>query len=117
MPPPIDVLPPSPQWSLEKVRTSPSASLLPTWDTDVSYTISICSDTAVGNVSLSGVQLVDAFPANAQIINDGGANAAVNPLVWDLADADVQLVNLYSGENLKFKTVYYQKLYIEISER
>lgn len=101
--PPIDVLPPSPQWSLEKVRTSPAPPLLPTWDTDVSYRVSLCSDTAVGNVSLSNVQLSDAYPTNAVIVNNGGAVANANPLVWDVADADVQLVNLYSGQSLASK--------------
>ena len=100
---PVNVLPPSPKWSLEKVRTSPALPLLPTWDTDVSYTVSLCSDTAIGNVSLSGVQLSDAFPANAVIVNNGGADANANPLVWTIPDADVQLANLYAGQSLASK--------------
>ncbi len=102
--PPVTVKSTAPQWSLEKIRTSPAPPLLPTWDTDVSYTVSLCADTAIGNQSLTGVQLSDAFEGNANVVNFGSANASANPLVWDdITDAEVDLATLYAGKDFNSK--------------
>ena len=93
---------PTPNWSLEKSRTSPSPSLKPTWDTDVSYEVKLCSNSAVGNLDLSNVHLVDVYPAGASIVNHGGANTTTaNTLDWDLGNID--LATLYGANSYSTK--------------
>ncbi|MDD5392159.1 MAG: SdrD B-like domain-containing protein [Thiothrix sp.] len=87
----------SPHWSLVKERISPNTSLLPAPGTDVSYQVKFCADGAVGNVSLAGVKLTDAFPAGATVVNNGGATAGGSDLVWDLGNQD--LATLYAGRD------------------
>lgn len=88
---------PSMKWELRKARTSPATNLLPTWDTDVSYQVKLCSLTAEGNVSITNAKMIDDFPANAVVINAGGAVQVGNQLTWNLGNLD--LATLYAGGN------------------
>ncbi len=98
---------PTPNWSLEKRRTSPSINLSPTWDTDVSYEVKLCSNSAIGNVDLTNVHLVDVYPAGANIINepalnaDGADTSAANTIDWNLGNID--LATLYGANSYSSK--------------
>ena len=98
----IDVNDKVPNWSVSKVRTSPSSSLKPTWDTDVSYRVDFCSDSAVGNVNLTNVVMEDVFPTNAVVISDGGGTVTNgDTLTWDLGD--IELSTLYPNGDYSSK--------------
>lgn len=95
---PVNVIDPVPNWSVSKVRTSPSASLKPTWDTDISYQVKFCSDSAVGNVDLTDVIIEDVFPTNAVVVSTGGGTLTNgNTLTWNLGDID--LATLYASSS------------------
>jgi len=74
----------TPNWSVEKIRTSPSTDLKPTWDTDVSYSVKFCSEKAIGNVGLTDVMMNDIFPDKATVISSGGGTASGNKITWDI---------------------------------
>ncbi len=84
-------------WSISKARVSPATNLKPAPDTDVSYQVNFCSNTAVGNISLTGVTLKDAFPVGATVVTNDGANVNGNELLWTLGDQD--LATLYAGKD------------------
>lgn len=87
----------APNWTLKKARVSPATNLKPAPDTDVGYQVDFCSNSAVGNISLTGVSLKDAFPTGAIVVNNGGATASGSELVWALGDQD--LATLYAGKD------------------
>ena len=87
----------APNWALKKARVSPATHLKPAPNTDVGYQVDFCSNSAVGNVNLSGVKLRDAFPAGAVVVSNGGATVSGNELVWDLGNQD--LATLYAGKD------------------
>lgn len=88
----------APNWSITKARISPATNLKPAPDTDVSYQVNFCSNTAVGNVSLAGVVLKDVFPAGAVVVNAGDATTVSgNEMRWDLGNQD--LATLYAGKD------------------
>ncbi len=94
---PVTVGGTTPNWLLKKARVSPSSNLKPAPNTDVGYQVDFCSNSAVGNVNLSGVSLNDAFPAGAIVVNNGGATVSGNELVWALGDQN--LATLYAGKD------------------
>jgi len=87
------------RWTLKKNRISPATNLQPTWDTDVTYRVQLCSDTAIGNVNIAGAQMIDTIPAGAIVVNAGGGtyDAGSNEITWSLGDLD--LANLYNGQS------------------
>lgn len=87
----------APNWGITKARISPATNLKPAPDTDVSYQVNFCSNTAVGNVNLTGVVLKDVFPAGAVVVNNGGATVSGNEMSWNLGDQD--LATLYAGKD------------------
>lgn len=87
----------APNWGITKARISPATNLKPAPDTDVSYQVNFCSNTAVGNVNLTGVVLKDVFPADAVVVNNGGATVSGNEMSWDLGNQD--LATLYAGKD------------------
>lgn len=88
----------APNWSITKARISPATNLKPAPDTDVSYQVNFCSNTAVGNVSLAGVVLKDVFPAGAVVVNAGDATTVSgNEMSWDLGNQN--LATLYAGKD------------------
>jgi hypothetical protein len=94
----VDVKNRVPNWSVFKKRTSPSSSLPPTWDTDVSYELKFCSNSAIGNDSLNGIMMTDVFPQNVIVVNNGGGIFSNgDTLTWNLGDID--LATLYLGKS------------------
>ncbi|UOG93784.1 MAG: carboxypeptidase regulatory-like domain-containing protein [Candidatus Thiothrix sulfatifontis] len=87
----------APNWTLKKARVSPATNLKPAPNTDVGYQVDFCSNSAVGNVNLTGVSLKDAFPAGATVVNNGGATESGSELIWTLGDQD--LATLYTGKD------------------
>ena len=87
----------APDWSVTKARISPATNLKPAPDTDVSYQVNFCSNTAVGNVSLAEVVLKDVFPTGAVVVNNGGATVSGNEMSWNLGNQD--LATLYAGKD------------------
>ncbi|HHC74170.1 MAG TPA: hypothetical protein ENK78_03755, partial [Thiothrix sp.] len=87
------------RWVLKKDRTSPATNLKPTWDTDVSYRVQMCSDTAIGNVDIASAQLIDTIPTGAVVVNAGGGtyDAGNNTITWNLGD--LIIADLYNGES------------------
>lgn len=94
-----------PKWSLSKARIDPAVSLLPAADTDVRYTVSMCSDTAVGNQDITGAQLVDVFAVGASVVNADGGIVDGNSITWDLGNLDI--ATLYAS------TAYSNKVCID----
>lgn len=94
---PVTVGASAPNWSIKKARVSPATNLKPAPNTDVGYQVDFCSNSAVGNVNLTGVTLKDAFPAGATVVNNGGATASGSELTWDLGSQD--LTALYAGKD------------------
>lgn len=78
-----------PKWSLKKARIDPAVSLLPAADTDVRYTVSMCSDTAVGNQDITDAKLIDVFPVGASVVNADGGTVDANSITWDLGNLDI----------------------------
>ena len=88
----------SPQWSTTKVKTDPFPGIQPGLGQDVSYRVSFCSDTLVGNEDLSTLTVTDTFPAGATVVNAAGGNVAGNTITWGLAAwPGVTLASLYAG--------------------
>jgi uncharacterized repeat protein (TIGR01451 family) len=87
------------RWTLKKDRISPATNLQPTWDTDVTYRVQLCSDSAIGNVNIAGAQMIDTIPAGAVVVNAGGGtyDAGSNEITWSLGDLD--LADLYNGQS------------------
>ena len=84
-------------WSIKKARVSPATNLKPAPNTDVGYQVDFCSNSAVGNVNLTGVALKDAFPVGAVVVNNGGATVSGSELTWNLGDQ--YLTMLYAGKD------------------
>jgi uncharacterized repeat protein (TIGR01451 family) len=62
-------------WTMTKTLISPAVN--PTVDTDVTYLLSLCPATAIGNVSLSNIDISDVIPVGAVFVSasDGGLEA------------------------------------------
>ncbi len=98
----VDVLEPAADWVHVKDRITPPPSVEPTWDTDVLYTVQLCANNASGNVQLTGVSMVDNYPAGAVVVNAGGAvdDPVSHTLTWAIADADISFATLFPDPNL-----------------
>jgi len=103
--PAVDVLPPVADWVHTKDRVTPPPSVDPTWDTDVLYKVQLCANKAAGNVQLTGVSMVDVFPANAVVVNAGGAVVSGgDTLTWTIPDADVSFATLFQNDPNLYET-------------
>ena len=89
----------NPQWSTNKVKTDPLGAIQPGLGQDVSYKVTFCSATLVGNEDLTNLSLVDTFPAGATVINADGGTVGANTITWNLASFSpgILLANLYAG--------------------
>ena len=98
----VDVLEPFADWVHVKDRVTPPPSVEPTWDTDVLYKVQLCANNASGNVELTGVSMVDNYPAGATVVNAGGAviDAGAHTLTWAINDADISFATLFPDSNL-----------------
>ncbi|MGJ3237549.1 MAG: SdrD B-like domain-containing protein [Anaerolineae bacterium] len=89
----VTVNEPTFQWEVNKTQISPAIN--PTLDNDVSYRLSICSQSAIGNVTLDNVTLVDDLPPDVVIIDAGGGTVSgTNPqsISWTLGELDIATI-------------------------
>jgi len=98
---PVTVNDPTHNYYLEKKRTSPSTNLDPALNSPVIYSVAICTDSAVGNVDLHGIQFSDTFPANATVLNNGGGTVSGNTITWTIGDFD--LATVYGNDSYTSK--------------
>ncbi len=82
----------TPQWSVTKVAEDYDVFHNGLYlDTDVTYTLKLCPDTAIGNLNLSDVEITDTYPAGATIVNNGGGteNTGAHTITWSALSSEV----------------------------
>ena len=72
-PDPVDLEPPTFQWSVSKAKTQPAGSTEPAVDNNVGYQLTYCSDSPIGNVDVVSAVMTDTLPVGTVIVDpDGG---------------------------------------------
>ncbi|MEM7531354.1 MAG: SdrD B-like domain-containing protein [Chloroflexota bacterium] len=79
-----------PQWSVSKTKIAPAGDVEPVVNGDITYQLSYCSDSAIGNVSVADATMVDTFPANATVIEADGGTVTGNTITWALGTLEPQ---------------------------
>ncbi|NWF71026.1 MAG: carboxypeptidase regulatory-like domain-containing protein [Chloroflexi bacterium] len=103
--PPVTVDPATEQWNMVKTLFRPSIN--PTVDTDVTYQVSLCPISPIGNVSLTGVVMTDTLPAGAVFVSasDGGTQAG-GVVTWNIGNVTLDPVTAATCIN-RYVTVRY----------
>ncbi len=98
--PPVTVQPGVADYIMHKTITDPPAPLGPALDADVIYDVQMCATSAVGNENMTGVVMVDTFPAGAFVFDADGGTIAGNTITWNIPDAEIALATLYATASL-----------------
>ncbi len=75
-------------------------------DTDITYTLSLCPDTTIGNLNINDVTITDTYPAGATVVNSGSGtvDTAAHTVTWSALSADVTAGCLSKTVVLRYET-------------